>query len=48
MLQNIAVFGAGLLVGGFVGLFTAALCKISKMSDGFVRGYSSAVLRACL
>lgn len=35
MLQYyIALFGAGLLVGGFVGLFTAALCKVSKMSDG--------------
>lgn len=34
MLQNVLLFGAGLLVGGFVGLFAAALCKISKMSDG--------------
>lgn len=34
MLQYIALFGAGLLVGGFVDLFTAALCKVSKISDG--------------
>lgn len=33
MTQNIILFAAGLLVGGFVGLFIAALCQISKMSD---------------
>lgn len=32
-MQYIALFGAVLLVGGFVGLFTAALCKVAKMSE---------------
>lgn len=33
MMQNIVLFAAGLLIGGFVGMFVAALCQISKMSD---------------
>lgn len=33
MLQNVLLFGAGLLVGGFVGLFAAALCKVAKMNE---------------
>ena len=33
MLQYIVLFVIGLFVGGFIGLLTAALCKIAKMSD---------------
>jgi len=33
MLQYIALFCAGLFIGGFAGLFVAALCQIAKMSD---------------